>query len=138
MAVLKIHICAKNEFFSKKGPLLRGSLARLQQRHARLGAGGTGVGVPHAALHLADVGTTQQQQAQAALANAAAHGQGQLARQQRLVEGQAAAVVAARDGQLPVQAFGARPRECPCVDSSTAQFSTGSQHSRSPFSAQSS
>ena len=39
MAVLKIHICAKNEFFSKKGPLLRGSLARLQQRHARLGAG---------------------------------------------------------------------------------------------------
>ena len=45
----------------------------------------------------------QKQHAQPALADAAADGQGQLARQQHLVEGKAPPLVAARQGQLPVQ-----------------------------------
>ena len=52
------------------------------------------------------MGFSQQQHAQTALTDAAADGVGQLARQQRLVEGQFSAVVAARDGELSVQTFG--------------------------------
>ena len=47
-----------------------------------------------------------EQHAQAALADAAAHRQGQLARKQHLVEGKGAAVVAAGDRQLGVKGFG--------------------------------
>ena len=52
------------------------------------------------------MGAAQQQHAQPGLSNAAAHGIGQLAAQQRLVEGQGAAVVAAGGRKLAVQAFG--------------------------------
>ena len=55
------------------------------------------------------MGAAQKQHAQPALADAAADGAGQLAGQQRLVEGQGPAVVAAGLGQLAVQALGADP-----------------------------
>lgn len=81
-------------------------MLNLQQRDARLLAGGYGVVVPQADLHLAYVCLTQQQHAQTALADAAAHGQGQLAIQQHFVEGERAAVVAAGDRQLGVEGLG--------------------------------
>ena len=51
------------------------------------------------------MGAAQQQHAQPGLSNAAAHGIGQLAAQQRLVEGQGTAVVAAGGRKLAVLAF---------------------------------
>ena len=65
--------------------------------------------VPQGGLHLADVGLAQQQHAQAALADAAADGQGQLAVQQHLVEGQLPAVVAAGFGELRIQGLRVHP-----------------------------
>ena len=58
----------------------------LQQRDAGLLAGFAGGVVPDACLHLTDVGAAQQQHTQAALADAAADGVGQLAVQHCLVE----------------------------------------------------
>ena len=55
------------------------------------------------------MGLAQQQHAQAALADAAADGERQLARQQRLVERQGAPPVAARQGELAVQRLGVHP-----------------------------
>src|SRR5699024_10623156 len=81
----------------------------LQQVNAGIFAGFAGGGVPDRGLHLADVGAAQKQHAQPALADAAADGASQLAGQQRLVEGQGPAAVAARLGQLAVQALGADP-----------------------------
>src|SRR5699024_3581765 len=81
----------------------------LQQVDAGFFAGCAGGGVPDGSLHLADVGAAQKQHAQPALADAAADGAGQLAGQQRLVEVQGPAAVAAGLGQLAVQAFGADP-----------------------------
>ena len=80
-------------------------MLNLQQRDARLLAGGYGVVVPQADLHLAYVCLTQQQHAQAALADAAAHGQGQGAVQQHLVEGQFRTLRAAGFFQLAAQRF---------------------------------
>ena len=52
----------------------------LQQRHAGFPADTVRFFVPDGGLHLADVGLAQQQHTQAALADAAADGQGQLVR----------------------------------------------------------
>ena len=65
---------------------------RSQQGDTGLGTGFAGGFIPHAGLHFTDVHTAQQQHAQAALADAAADGVGQLAVQHGLVEGQGAAV----------------------------------------------
>ena len=78
----------------------------LQQQYSPFGADPAGLVVPNAALHLADVGHAHHQHAQAALADAAADGQGQLAIQQHAVEGQRAARLAAGQAQLAVQRFG--------------------------------
>ena len=78
----------------------------LQQHDARILAGLARGFVPQGDLYLADVRGADEQHAQAALADAAAHGQGQLAIQQHLVEGERAAVVAAGDRQLGVEGLG--------------------------------
>ena len=62
--------------------------------------------IPQADLYLADMGLAQQQHAQAALANAAAHCQGQGAIQQQFVEGQLRALRAACGVQLAAQGVG--------------------------------
>ena len=78
----------------------------LQYRDACFPADLSRIVVPDGGLDFADVRFAQQQHAETALADAAADGVGQFARQQRLVEGQFSAVVAARDGELSVQTFG--------------------------------
>ena len=57
-------------------------------------AGLEGLLIPDRCLHLADMGLAQEEHAQPGLADAAADGQGQLALQQQLVEGQLPPVVA--------------------------------------------
>ena len=78
---------------------------RLQQQNAGVRAGLEGVVVPEADLHLADVGGADHQHTKTALTDAAAHGEGQLAGEQHLVEGKLPAVVAAGDGDLLLQFF---------------------------------
>ena len=77
----------------------------LQQRDVGVFKDLAGVLVPDGGLHFADVGLAQQQHAQAGLADAAAHRQGELAFQQHLVERKLAALVAARQRQLTIQRF---------------------------------
>ena len=55
------------------------------------------------------MGLAQEQHGQPGLADAAAHGQGELAVQEHLVEGQLPALVAAGQGELLVQGLGAHP-----------------------------
>ena len=82
------------------------SLPGLQQCHACLLADLPGIAVPVGGLYLADVRLVQQQHAQAALSDAAAHGEGQLAVQQHLVEGQRPALIGVGGLQLRVQGRG--------------------------------
>ena len=78
----------------------------LQQADAGLFACGGGLIVPDGRLHLADVCLSEQQHGQTRLTDAAADRQRQLPCQQHLVIGQLAAVIAAGDGQLAVEALG--------------------------------
>ena len=79
----------------------------LQQRDPRFLTGALGFFVPDAALDFADMGAAQEEHTQAALADAAADGVGELTAEQFLVEGQLPAVVTASQGQLAIQGFGA-------------------------------
>ena len=82
------------------------------------------------------MGLAQQQHAQAALANAAAHCQGQGAIQQQFVEGQLRALRAACGVQLAAQGVGVNADTI--LDSSSAQSSGLCQNRMSQFSVQSS
>ena len=67
----------------------------LQQRDPRFLTGAFGFFVPDAALDFADMGAAQEEHTQAALADAAADGVGELTAEQFLVEGQLPTVVTA-------------------------------------------
>ena len=74
-----------------------------EQGDVLFAADGAGVLVPQARLHLADVRAADHQHAQAGLADAAADREGKFPFEQHFVEGEGAAVVAARDGKLSVE-----------------------------------
>ena len=78
-------------------PLFSIPMCAYSSMNAGVRAGLEGVVVPKADLHLADVGGADHQHTKAALTDAAAHGEGQLAGEQHLVEGELPAVVAAGD-----------------------------------------
>ena len=83
------------------------SYMKLQQDNASLFTGLDSLGIPKRGLNLADMALAQQQHRNAGLADAAAHGQGQLVVQEHLMEGQLAAVIAAGQSQLTIQRLGA-------------------------------
>ena len=63
--------------------------------------------VPNTGLYFADVRAADEQHAKPRLADAAAHRKRHFAREQRLVERQLPAVVAAGKSKLPIHALGA-------------------------------
>ena len=78
----------------------------LQDVDPGLPAALSGLVVPYGGLDLADVSVAHQQHAETALSDAAADGEGELASEQRLMEGELAPLLAASDLQLPVEGFG--------------------------------
>ena len=78
-----------------------------------------GLLVPDGGLHLADVGLAQQKHTQPALADAAAHGEGQLIPHHLLMEGQVEPVHGPGGAELGEHGGGVHP------DASRAQSSSG-------------
>ena len=69
------------------------SKRQLQQPDTGLFAGSNGIVIPDAGLDFADMGAAHHQHTQTGLTDTATHGQGQLAVQQCLVEGELSAVI---------------------------------------------